>query len=994
MKICKLKLKNLNSFREEVEIDFEKSPLDDASLVAITGPTGSGKTTLLDAICVSLYGRTPRLSGTGSQNPSYLISHGEKEGFAEVLFIANGTRYLATWSIRQKGSPKVQLFYADDGKLISDKLSTRGKSLGSSQNTVSEEVESILGLDFDAFRRSVMLAQGEFAAFLKASDEKRRTILEATVGIGIYDVLKQMLNDKVSKVEAANAEVADKLNKIPEASREQVTEAEKELNGLQEDAERLDEATKEIQAEKTQEAERTEEFEKLQSSKKRQEELSGQQSEIDVLESEQKLAEKAQRLLPEKQAFDTATSELEIAEKALRVAATEKAEADQQVEIDQTDFNEKAEAYQTVSDECDYQTKAFNEAKADVKRAKERFVEADKRSPDLADMGKQIEELSSQLDDKQTECSQLQEKILTDQTFLDENPLPSNRQQRLNRATGLLAQLESQEKQLETASASKAQHEKKMSSLKQEIKKLSNTHAGLLSEKTDAETTLEDATTQLNKLLATGTHEEWSHRKQQAAKAQPIAQKCEATQDDLVDAENQLDALNDTAAALDAELKQLKADLASQIDVCQRAAETVQRCEAERESAKWANPINQLRQHLHAGEPCRVCGATEHPYADDVEAEGEDLLQDAETALENARTQAGEAEALLQALNTRQTEAKQDKRNINKQTEDCNAGIENLQNEMAQFLGQWQQIYPDADVSSNWASERIADADTAINKLRETEQAHTHASHAYETASQQLENCENNIANEKKSLSETKKQLQNTGEAVKDLKVDIKSTETRFWELLPDAFHGVTPKAAVTQFENKIEEVEARKDERDTAETQLQVLNTNIEADQSTLKDLRDRYKKLETEIDGYRREGEAFLDAVREKTGGLETEAEIDETIDKLEAESRAKETERDQAEQRLQDSRSLFTRKETAYEICKSQREESDEKFDNAYRTYTDKLRDAGFDALEAHSEAFRDETQMQVLTDQIDAYMAETQRLVIEITELQTRFEETSF
>ena len=80
--------------------------------------------------------------------------------------------------------------------MISDKLSTRGKSLGSSQNTVSEEVESILGLDFDAFRRSVMLAQGEFAAFLKASNEDRRTILEATAGISIYDILKKVLNDK------------------------------------------------------------------------------------------------------------------------------------------------------------------------------------------------------------------------------------------------------------------------------------------------------------------------------------------------------------------------------------------------------------------------------------------------------------------------------------------------------------------------------------------------------------------------------------------------------------------------------------------------------------------------------------------------------------------------------------------------------------------------------------------------------------------------------
>ena len=233
MKICKLKLKNLNSFRGEQEIDFESGPLSDASLVAITGPTGAGKTTLLDAICVALYGKTPRLSGTGSQNPNYLISHGEKEGFAEVLFMANSIRYLVTWSAKQNSSPKVGLFYADDDKLITDKLSTRGKSLGSSQKTVSEEVESILGLDFDAFRRSVMLAQGEFAAFLKADKEDRRTILEATAGISIYDVLKQTLNKKVGEVKAEHAEVVKGLEGIPEASREQVVEAEAVFDRLQ-----------------------------------------------------------------------------------------------------------------------------------------------------------------------------------------------------------------------------------------------------------------------------------------------------------------------------------------------------------------------------------------------------------------------------------------------------------------------------------------------------------------------------------------------------------------------------------------------------------------------------------------------------------------------------------------------------------------------------------------------------------------------------------------
>ncbi len=994
MKICKLKLKNLNSFRESVEVNFENPPLDDASLVAITGPTGAGKTTLLDAICVALYGRTPRLSGTGSQNPNHLISHGEKEAFAEVHFMANNTRYLATWSIRQKGAPKVQLFYADDGKLISDKLSTRGKSLGSSQNTVSEEVESILGLDFDAFRRSVMLAQGEFAAFLKASSEERRTILEATAGVSIYDVLKQALNDKVNEVEAAHAEVIKKIEGIPEASPEQVAEAEKELSRLQEDAKRLGAEIQRIQEEKTRETKRTGDFETLQSSKRRQEELLDQQPRIDALGLERELAEKAQRLLPEKQAFDNATAQLEKATAALSSAETEKTEAEKQVKTDQDVFDEKAEAYQDTSTERDRRVEIYTDAKSDVKQAEGKFAVLNKRTPDLMDLDEQIKELSNQLDSKQSERSQLEEKIQEAQTFLDENPLPSNRQQRLNRATGLLAQLDLQEKQLETASASKAESEKNVSSLKQKIKKLFDTHAGLLSEKTDAKTTLEDATAELNKLLATGTREEWIVQTQQAAKAQPIAQKYEATQNNLAGFENQLNALNDTAAALDAELEQIKADLASQTEVCQEAAEVVQRCEIEEESAKWANPINQLRQHLHTGKPCRVCGATEHPYADVVEDENEDLLQNAETALANAEADAQAAEDRLQALKMKQIQAEQNKRNTTDQIEACTTDIAGLNDEAADFLAEWQAIYPDVDVSSKWASEQFTEANDTVTAIGDAEKLHTQTSHAYQTLSQQLENSEKNIANEKKSLSEIEKQLQEVNNNVEDLEAAIKSTETRFWELLPDAFHGVKPKVAVNQFENKIGEVEARKNERDTAKTQLQVLNTKIESDQSGLESLRKSHKEVQSEIGQYRQEGEAFLDAVRKKTNGLETEAEINAAVSELETELEGKKNEHDTAQQQLQESQSLLTEKQTAHVIRAKHHKEDNEKFESARSAYFNKLEKSGFNSPAAHDTAFRDDGQIQDLTDQIDAHKNEMQQLALEITELQTRFNETPY
>ncbi|MCG8625518.1 MAG: hypothetical protein MJE68_26410, partial [Proteobacteria bacterium] len=410
-----------------------------------------------------------------------------------------------------------------------------------------------------------------------------------------------------------------------------------------------------IQEEKDRETKRTENSKTLQSSEKRQKELLDKQPEIDALQAEQEAANRARQLLPEKQMFDTATSDLEAAAEALRIATIERTDAEEQVETDQADSDAKEAAYQSASAKRDRKVEAYTAAKLNVQRAVEQFAEAKKRTPDLVDLDKQIDALESELTEKQTEQTQLQKWIDAAQTFLDINHLPANSPQRLNDATGLLAELTAYQKQLETASASKTRTEKKMSSLKQEIKKLSNTHAGFLSEKTEAKAALEDVTAELNKLLATGTREEWVVRTQQASKAQPIAQKYEAMQNNLAGFENQLHALNDTAAALGAELEHIKADLASQTDVCQEAAEDVQCREAERESAKWANPINQLRQRLQPGEPCSVCGATDHPCADVVEDENADLLQAAEIALEKARTQEAEAQAQMQSVKTKQT---------------------------------------------------------------------------------------------------------------------------------------------------------------------------------------------------------------------------------------------------------------------------------------------------------------------------------------------------
>lgn len=990
MKLCKLKLKNLNSFRREIELDFEKSPLGDASLVAITGPTGAGKTTLLDAICVALYGKTPRLSGTTSQHPRHLISHGETEGFAEVHFETNGTRYHATWSIRRNGSPKGQLFN-DSGELITTR--------------VPQEIGSILGLDFGAFRRSVMLAQGEFAAFLKASKEHRRTILEATAGIHIYDVLRQTLNDKIREVEAASANVLARLDKIPEASPAQLNEAERELDRLKSEAEALNTESQEVQQEKDREAKRKEDYEKLQSSEERQAALLDMQSEIDALQSELENAQRAERLRPEKQAYDAAKSDLEKAEAALSVAAAEKTDAEEQVKTDQTDFDEKEEAYQTTSTEHTEKTAIYTAAKLDVARAADQFAEAEKQTAELADLDDNIDKLSSQLTDKESEQADLQKRIDEAQTFLNENHLPTDRQKRLTDASSLLTQLSLQEDQLETMLTTKVQHDQNMASLKREIKELSKTREEQFVKKTNAEVELETATAELNKLLTSGTREEWTDRKQQLAQAYPFMQRYEDMMEELKDMSERSRELTDTISTLNAGLEQIEEELQEQEIVCQRAAEVVHRCDAALRSALLANPINQLRQHLHTGDPCLVCGATEHPFADVVEAESENLLQDAEAALANAKAYEQASQDQRQNLRTKQVQLQQDVRNSVSQMQELAAEAEAFGDESKSLQRQWDEIYPDrtisfdwvaedVTISSNWIVEQITDVDIAISALGEADQARTQASFAYQTATQQFDTCENDIAREEESLNHVKKQLQDTSDTIADLQADIKSTTERFWEFLPETFHGVAPNVAVDQFNEKIEEVATHKDELDTAKTDLKLLDTKIEADQKSLESLQQDRADLQDEIDEYRREGNELLDTVREKTEGLETEDEIDAAIKQLEAALKAKEEAWADAHNQLQESQKLLTQKQTTHGHCKEQCEESTEKFKTARDTYFEKLSDVEFDSPEAHDNAFRDEAQMQELTEQIDAHEDEKQQLALDIARLRTRFEETPF
>ena len=180
MRLLAVRLQNLNSLSGEHVVRFDEVPLSAAGVFLITGPTGAGKSTLLDAMTLALYGRAARY---GNEKADEMMSRHTMECFAEVDFETGGRRLRATWRLGKTKTGNLKPVH----RTLAD--ATTGEILADKGREMDPLIESLTGLDAQRFLRSVLLAQGQFAAFLKAKPNERAELLEKITGTEIYSDL-------------------------------------------------------------------------------------------------------------------------------------------------------------------------------------------------------------------------------------------------------------------------------------------------------------------------------------------------------------------------------------------------------------------------------------------------------------------------------------------------------------------------------------------------------------------------------------------------------------------------------------------------------------------------------------------------------------------------------------------------------------------------------------------------------------------------------------
>ena len=395
MKIEKIIIENINSI-EKAEISFSEGILANEPLFLITGETGSGKSTILDAITLALYDKSPRYENTKNkektenglssmQSTTNALRKGTNDGKAEVWFAIGSEEYIATWQMHRTRTGKydmtnrrkLEVVKGDERIVLETKI-----------DAVNQQVAELVGLTYDQFVRSVMLAQGQFNTFLTSEKAKQTEILEMLTGTEVYSKIAEIVGRK--KNDAKNE--ADKANELYNSlsnnilSDEELTALNDELTKSQADSDKTEAETKKLE----QDLKNIENLEKL------HQDIEGFKSQLaDLQASFEKVLEDKETL---KKQRDELKNKIDEHEKSTKLTDAEKAKNDAASAVDECNSRlEKAnpEGLRKQRDDYNHELENQNERKNKYIRVKQFLTDYLNKKQIIENKSVELEELKN-----------------------------------------------------------------------------------------------------------------------------------------------------------------------------------------------------------------------------------------------------------------------------------------------------------------------------------------------------------------------------------------------------------------------------------------------------------------------------------------------------------------------------------------------------------------------------------------------------------------------
>ncbi len=420
MKILQLRFKNLNSLYGEWEIDFTQPEYEADGIFAITGSTGAGKSTILDALCLALYGVTPRLGNITSTN-NEIMSRQTGECLVELTFSTVKGRYRVYWGqqrARKKADGKLQsarheLYQIVDG---GDDL-----IISTKKSEITEKIQEVTGMSFEQFTRSILLAQGSFDAFLKADAATRSPILEQITGTEIYRLISQKVFEKHKEENQKLSDLKLKSNLI-----NLLTDSEEEglRAGLKE---KSDTATEQVKILKT----TTEKIHCLENIAKLEEQLLKLERENEVLQAQM------EELKPERKRLDddNKASELQVLHTQLMNLRKQQEDDKKDLDDNKKALPEKEKQLSELTDKLKLATETLASVKAKLKNELEQIKQvraidtqinilAENIKSSQADLlrgEKNLKELNSKKIESEKKLQDIEEKNKVYRSYLNDN---------------------------------------------------------------------------------------------------------------------------------------------------------------------------------------------------------------------------------------------------------------------------------------------------------------------------------------------------------------------------------------------------------------------------------------------------------------------------------------------------------------------------------------------------------------------------------------------